>query len=90
VEKGTMRSILEDLPPIPQLPPNPILETNEHLERVGEKVDALLDVQAKQAALIDLLLKAQVEGAKALTRMAFWGLAIGLVGVVVAVAIALS
>jgi hypothetical protein len=79
------RSLFEDMPPMPDLPPNPIFETNEHLEQVGIKIDALLDVQAKQAGLIDLLLKAQTESGKAQTRMAWWGLIIGFAGVAVAV-----
>ena len=70
---------------IPELPPNPIFETNAHLEEVGEKIDALLDVQAKQAGLIDLLLKSQIEGGKIQTRIATGGLIVGLIGVVVAV-----
>jgi hypothetical protein len=88
LEMGRMqRSILDDLPAmsLQELPPNPIFETNDHLEQVAAKIDALLDVQAKQAGLIDLLLKAHVEGGKVQGRMAMWGLAIGLVGVVVAV-----
>ena len=76
---------------IPKLPPNPIHKTNKHLERVADKFDALLDVQVKQAGLIDLLLKSQVESGKVQGRMAIYGLIIGLVGVVVAVlAIVLS
>jgi hypothetical protein len=61
-------SVLNRMPPLPELPPNPIFETNEHLERVVEKVDALLDVQAKQAEMIDALLQAQIAGTAAQDR----------------------
>lgn len=44
-------------------PPNPIHETNEHLERVADKVEALLAVQAKQAEMIDSLLATIVQAA---------------------------
>jgi hypothetical protein len=50
------------VPELPALhiPPNPIHETNEHLAELGEKVDALVDLQAKQAEVFDKLLQAQV------------------------------
>lgn len=44
----------------PKISPNPIHETNEHLAGLGGKIDALVDLQAKQADVIDKLLQAQI------------------------------
>jgi hypothetical protein len=81
------RSLLDDLPSIemPEYLPNPIHETNEHLEQMREQVRALLDVQAKQTELTNLVLKALVEGGKAQTRLTILGLVIGFIGVVAAI-----
>lgn len=82
---STTRSVFDDMPPMLDLPPNPIFETNEHLEQAVRKIDALLDVQAKQADLTGLVLSALVEGGKAQARLAIGGLVIGFIGVLVAI-----
>lgn len=61
---GLDREIAErsipDPPSLPYIPPNPIHETNEHLADLSEKIDALVDLQAKQAEVIDKLLQVQI------------------------------
>jgi hypothetical protein len=57
------RSVFFEAPPplrLPPILPNPIHETNAHLSDVSEKIDALVDLQAKQAGLIDKLLELQI------------------------------
>ncbi|HEX8482466.1 MAG TPA: hypothetical protein VF650_11225 [Allosphingosinicella sp.] len=77
---------------LPQPLPNPAHETNRHLRQVGEKIDALLEVQAQQAELIDALLKAQIAAGHDQNRI--WrrdhrftviGLALSLLAVLVSV-----
>jgi hypothetical protein len=60
--------VLSDLPPLPPMPPNPIHETNEHLADLGQKIDALVDLQAKGAEVIDKLLQAQIANEAAQER----------------------
>lgn len=57
------------VPPI-ELLRNPIHETNEHLATTNEKIDALIQVQAKQTDLVDALLAANVAGSAAQERLA--------------------
>jgi hypothetical protein len=53
---------------MPYIPPNPIRETNSHLAELGEKIDALVDLQAKQAEVIDTLLQVQIANDEAQDR----------------------
>lgn len=59
-EREAAERSIPELPPMPYIPPNPIHETNEHLADLGEKIDALVDLQAKQAEVIDKLLQVQI------------------------------
>jgi hypothetical protein len=68
LERSSDRLTLSELPPLPPMPPNPIHETNEHLADLGEKIDALVDLQAKGAEVIDKLLKAQIANEAAQER----------------------
>lgn len=52
-------------PVIPKIPANPIHKTNKHLAEVSEKLDALIDVAAKQAGVADTLLTTIIEAAAA-------------------------
>lgn len=63
--------------PLPELPPNPIFETNALLEKLSSDFEdmkavtaATADVQEKQAALVAQLLAASVEGSKAQEKAA--------------------
>ncbi|HEY0014230.1 MAG TPA: hypothetical protein VGB79_15410 [Allosphingosinicella sp.] len=58
------RSVTPDLPDL-YIPPNPIKETNEHLAGVSKKFDALVDLSAKQADVINKLLEVQISNSAA-------------------------
>lgn len=68
-----------------RLPPNPIHKTNRYLARLTEKIEALFDVQAEQAKLIDALLQAQIENAKGQDRMARKQYLVAVAGILIAV-----
>lgn len=77
---------------LPQPPPNPVHETNRHLRQVAEKIDALLEVQAQQAKLVDALLQAQIAAGRDQNRIwrrdhrfTVMGLALSLLAVLVSV-----
>ncbi|MEK6542093.1 MAG: hypothetical protein AABZ45_08235 [Pseudomonadota bacterium] len=57
-----------DYPTLPPILPNPIHETNEHLAGLNKKIDALVDLQAKQAGVIHELLMLQVANEAAQER----------------------
>jgi hypothetical protein len=68
---------ISDYPTFPELPPNPIFETNALLEKLSSDFEdmkavtaATADVQEKQAALVAQLLAASVEGSKAQEKAA--------------------
>lgn len=67
-EREAAERSIPELPPVPYIPPNPIHETNEHLADLGEKIDALVDLQAKQAEVIDKLLQVQIANDEAQER----------------------
>lgn len=67
-ERGREERSMPDLPAMPYIPPNPIRETNSHLAELGEKIDALVDLQAKQAEVIDKLLQVQIANDEAQDR----------------------
>lgn len=84
LERGRDERSIPDLPPMPHIPPNPIRETNEHLADVSEKIDALVDLQAKQAEVIDKLLQVQIANDAAqdrATKRSYW---LGVVNTVLA------
>lgn len=68
MEREVAERSVPELPPVPYIPPNPIHETNEHLADLGEKIDALVDLQAKQAEVIDKLLQVQIANDEAQER----------------------
>jgi hypothetical protein len=75
IKSPQYESIADILPGPPEtpnlrIPPNPIHKTNQHLATLTEKIEALSNVQAEQAHLIDLLLQAQIASAKGQDRMA--------------------
>jgi hypothetical protein len=94
-EAGSSAARPEPIPeriPLPRPAPNPVHETNRHLRQVAEKIDALLEVQAQQAKLIDALLQAQVAAGRDQNRIwrrdhrfTVMGLALSLLAVLVSV-----
>jgi len=52
------------------VPQNPLIETNRHLATTNEKIDALIEVQAKQTNLVDALLAANLTSSTAQDRAA--------------------
>lgn len=89
-EQKRISSLGPVLPPI-ELPRNPIHKTNEHLAATNVKIDALIQVQAKQTDLVDALLAANVAGsatqerlAKANVRLTIMSVILGLCAVLAA------
>jgi hypothetical protein len=76
-------SVMRDLPPM-HVQPNPIHETNEHLAGLGKKIDALVDLQAKQAEVIDKLLQAQITNEAAQERTDRRAYRLGVISVILA------
>ena len=68
LERDTAQRSIRELPSMPYILPNPIHETNSHLAELGEKIDALVDLQAKQADVIDKLLQVQIANDEAQDR----------------------
>jgi hypothetical protein len=58
-ERMNQEPVIRDYQPF-NMPPNPIHQTNEHLADLGVKIDALVDLQAKQAEVTDKLLDVQI------------------------------
>lgn len=90
IESSEYSVSAEHLPESPtiqefRLPPNPTHKTNQHLARLTEKTEALFDVQAEQATLIDSLLQAQIESAKSQDRMARKQYFVAIMGILIAV-----
>jgi hypothetical protein len=83
-ERGRDERSIPDLPPMPHIPPNPIYETNEHLADVSEKIAALVDLQAKQAEVIDKLLQVQIANDAAQDRATKRSYRLGVVNAVLA------
>lgn len=84
MEKEVAERPVPELPPVPYMPPNPIHETNSHLADLGEKIDALVDLQAKQAEVIDKLLQVQIANDEAQDRATTKSYRLGVVNAVLA------
>ena len=74
------------VPHLLPIPTNPIHETNEHLSGLAKKFDALVDVQAKQAFVIDQLLESQKANEAAQERASIRAHRNGVIGIVLAFA----
>jgi hypothetical protein len=76
----------ERITEFPKLPPNPIHKTNSQLATLVKKIDALLDVEAKQADITDALLRAAITSSADQDRAARRNLVVALISAFVGVA----
>ena len=82
--------VMREFPCQPFVPPNPMIETNEHLAQANEKIDALVHLQARQAEVIGRLLEAQIANEAAQDRLAKQNLRLNLLSLVLTNILALA